>query len=100
MDATRPREKELPDLDSLDVQALKALLLAAHSEIENLKLFILKLKRMQFGPRSEKLDRNIEQLELRLEELEANQAAADPLPAPPAAIALSVATPRQPARRP
>ena len=107
MDVTSQREKELPDLDLLDVQALKALLLATHfelqsrdTEIENLKLLILKLKRMQFGPRSEKLDRNIEQLELRLEDLEAHQAAADPLPAPAAAIALNVVTPRQPARRP
>lgn len=107
MDVTSKRGKQLPDLDSLDVHALKALLAAAHSElesrdteIENLKLLILKLKRMQFGPRSEKLDRNIEQLELRLEDLEANQAAAGPLPIQPAAIALNIAAPRKPARRP
>ncbi len=98
MDVTSSREKELPDLDSLDIQALKALLLAAHSEIENLKLFILKLKRMQFGPRSEKLDRHIEQLELRLEDLEAHQAAVDPAPSP-AAIEHIVEA-RKPARRP
>ena len=70
------KEKQLPDLDALDLQSLKALLLAKQSEldsreteIENLKLLILKLKRMHFGPRSEKLSANIEQLELRLEDL-------------------------------
>jgi len=107
MDAASKRENQLPDLDLLDVHALKALLVAKQSEldsrnteIENLKLLILKLKRMQFGPRSEKLDRNIEQLELRLEDLEANQAAAEPLPIQPATIALNIAAPRKPARRP
>ncbi|PUA16906.1 transposase, partial [Glaciimonas sp. PCH181] len=39
-------------------------------EIEHLKLFIAKLKRLQFGRKSEKLDRQIEQLELRLEDLQ------------------------------
>ena len=60
-----------------DVDALKALVLAQQSllseravEIEHLKLVIAKLQRLQFGRRSEKLDREIEQLELRLEELQ------------------------------
>src|ERR1700681_3951662 len=64
---------ELPD----DVDVLKALVLAQQSllseravEIEHLKLIIAKLKRLQFGQRSEKVDREIEQLELRLEELQ------------------------------
>ena len=85
------RETQLPDLDTLDVQSLKALVLAKQAEldsrtteIENLKLLILKLKRMHFGPRSEKYDRDIQQLELRLEDLEANQAAAEPPPIVPA----------------
>jgi len=39
-----------------------------------LKLLIAKLRRMQFGRKSEKLERQIEQLELRLDELEATQA--------------------------
>ena len=42
-------------------------------EIEHLKLLIAKLRRMQFGRSSEKLDRKINQLELRLEELQAGQ---------------------------
>ncbi|HET8548922.1 MAG TPA: IS66 family transposase [Bryobacteraceae bacterium] len=44
-------------------------------EIERLKLLIAKLKRLQFGRSSEKLDRQIGQLELVLEDLEANRAA-------------------------
>src|SRR5438046_9610832 len=78
----------LPDLDTLNHEALKALIVAQHVEIlsndeqlasrdediERLKLLIAKLRRMQFGRKSEKLDRQIEQLELRLDELEANRA--------------------------
>ena len=40
----------------------------AQSEIEHLKLLIAKLRRMQFGRKSEKLERQIEQLEFKLEE--------------------------------
>jgi len=85
----------LPDLNALDPAGLKELILAQHhdlvtqheallsreTEIENLKLLILKLRRMQFGPRSEKFDRQIEQLELQLEELEAAQAVSQSEPA-------------------
>jgi transposase len=38
----------------------------AKGEIEHLKLLTAKLQRMQFGRKSEKLARQIEQLELRL----------------------------------
>ncbi|MGZ9709311.1 IS66 family transposase [Glaciimonas sp. GNP009] len=44
-------------------------------EIEHLKLLIAKLRRMQFGRKSEKLDHQIEQLELRLEDLQADESA-------------------------
>jgi transposase len=78
----------LPDLSKLDREGLQALLQAEHtqrlateqrletreSEIEHLKLLIAKLQRMQFGRKSEKLTQQIEQLELRLEELESNSA--------------------------
>src|ERR1700749_2045953 len=81
---TGASESPLPDLDALDIDALKSLVLAQRSEldshrteIEKLKLFIVKLKRMQFGPRSEKLTRDIAQLELQLEDLEAAEAAAE-----------------------
>jgi transposase len=45
-------------------------------EIEKLKLQIAKLRRMQFGRSSERITRQIEQLELRLEELETGAAEA------------------------
>lgn len=73
-----------------DIDALKALLLASERvvldlqeqlttrgvEIEHLKLQIAKLRRMQFGRKSEKLDHQIEQLELQLEDLQADEAEA------------------------
>jgi transposase len=49
-------------------------LLSRDNEIEHLKLVIAKLRRMIFGTKSEKVSREIEQLELKLEELEAQQA--------------------------
>ena len=74
----------LPDLDALDPNELKALIVSQHelivsrdSEIEQLKLLIAKLRRMQFGRSSEKLDRQIEQLELRLEALQLNDVVHD-----------------------
>jgi len=94
----------LPDLNTLNPEALKALIVAQHEqllskddqlvrkdeqlnsrdeEIERLKLLIAKLRRMEFGRRSEKLDWEIEQLELKLDELEASRAqrvAASPSP--------------------
>ena len=77
----------LPDLNTLDADALKAMLLATHEqllsrdhEIEHLKLLIAKLRRMQFGRKSEKVERQIEQLELKLEDLEANRAESAPPP--------------------
>ena len=101
----------LPDLNTLDPEALKALILSQHEallttqerllsreqEIERLKLLIAKLQRLQFGRKSEKLQRQIEQLELRLEDLEANRAESrSPVPAAtPAAIPTA-----KPARRP
>ena len=59
----------LPD----DVEQLKQLVIAQRVELEHLKLVIAKLKRMQFGRSSEKLDREVEQLELQLEELQVSQ---------------------------
>jgi len=64
-----------------DVEALKALVrqqaaeLASKSlKIEQLQAQLHKLRRMQFGRSSEKLDREIEQLELLLEDLQAQEA--------------------------
>jgi transposase len=102
-----PRKTQLPDLDTLDAQSLKALVLVKQAEldsrtteIESLKLLILKLRRMHFGPRSEKYNHDIQQLELRLEDLEANQAAAEPPPTVPATVALKQQAGSKPARRP
>jgi transposase len=75
----------LPDLDALDLQAAKALLIAQHqrytatltsrtSEIERLVLLVEKLQRMLFGAKSEKVLRQIDQLESQLEELQAANA--------------------------
>jgi len=93
------RKNQLPDLNLLDIESLKALVLAKQTEIENLNLLVLKLKRMHFGQRSEKMNAEIGQLELWLEDLETNQAAAGPLPAQAATIA-NKKTARKPARRP
>jgi transposase len=68
------------DLKLLDRDALEALLIAerekrihSDSEIEHLKLVIAKLQRMIFGTKSEKVTHEIEQLELKLEELESHE---------------------------
>jgi hypothetical protein len=79
----------LSDLDALDIEALKALVLSQHQEkqrqlteltrlreehqaelaahaqqIEHLKLVVEKLRRMLFGRKSEKLSLQLDQLEL------------------------------------
>ncbi len=79
---------EFPD----DIEQLKELLRSAHAEIDQLKLIIAKLQRLQFGRRSEKLDHEIEQLELRLEELQVSMT-----PAPAAQPMLEEK--KQPVRR-
>src|ERR1700680_124158 len=111
----------LPDLDTLNHEALKALIVAQHAqipskdeqllhreeqlasreeEIERLKLLIAKLRRMQFGRKSEKLDRQIEQLELRLDELQAMQAENTAASHTPAVFAPDASVAVKPARRP
>jgi len=66
------------DAAQAEAAAAKAGLIAKSLEIEKLKILIARLRRMQFGRSSEKLTREIEQLELRLEELELVEAAAAP----------------------
>jgi transposase len=115
----------LPDLDQLDFRELKTLILTLHeqvfsnqkqlttqqeeilsqreqlasrdAEIEHWKLLIAKLRRMKFGRSSEKREAQIEQLELRLDELEIRRrketAAVEP--SMPASIAAA-----RPVRRP
>src|SRR6202140_5492146 len=99
--------RALPDLNQLDPAALKALILSQHeqllsrdNEIEHLKLLIAKLRRMQFGRKSEKLDRQIEQLELRLDELQATQAENTAAWHTPAVVAPVANVAVKPARKP
>ena len=49
-----------------DTPTLHAMVVAQQAEIEHLKLIIAKLRRMQFGQRSEKIDEMVGQLELAL----------------------------------
>lgn len=65
----------LPDLSALDVDALRAMVLERHAWIERLQTMIAHLRRMQFGRKSEKVERQVEQLELEMEDLECAQAA-------------------------
>src|SRR5919107_6436836 len=59
-----------------ELQAAKLAVQLRTLEIEKLKFQLAKLRRMQFGRSSERLTRQIEQLELRLEELETGEAEA------------------------
>jgi len=73
------------------VEDLRGQLSTNNAEIEQLKLLIAKLRRMQFGRKSERLDHQIEQLELRLEDLQADEGEA--------AVRRATQTARLPAKR-
>ena len=111
---------DLPDLNVLPAEALRALILTQHQqlvstadklavtqeqllsrerEIEHLKLLLAKLHRMQFGRKSEKLQRQIEQLELRLEELESSRSQNESKPDATSVPASWPASAAKPARR-
>jgi Transposase C of IS166 homeodomain/zinc-finger binding domain of transposase IS66 len=100
----------LPDLDALDTAALKDMVIWQHAqlsshdaEVERLRMIIARFRRLQFGRKSEKIQREIEQLELQLEDLEAGNAEkqeqTEKTLAPVAAAVFAAAT-RKPARRP
>jgi hypothetical protein len=100
----------LPDLDTLDNVALKDMVIRQHAqlsshdaEVERLRLIIARLRRLQFGRKSEKIQHEIEQLELQLEDLEAGNAErqeqTEKTLAPATAAVFAAAT-RKPARRP
>lgn len=72
--ALRERDSDLENLRDT-VATLQKTLSDRALEIESLKLWIAKLQRMQFGRKSEKIDHQIEQLELRLEDLQADEGA-------------------------
>jgi len=97
----------LPDLNTLTLDALKALIVAQHErlltrerEVEHLKLLLARLQRMQFGRKSEKLAKQIEQLELRLEELQ-SKPGKTPVQRwnPPSLLIRTLPPPNQPAIR-
>jgi hypothetical protein len=55
----------LPDLDTLDPAALKDMVVQQHAqiasrdaEVERLRLIIARLRRLQFGRKSEKIERD------------------------------------------
>ncbi|MGA8031236.1 MAG: IS66 family transposase [Casimicrobiaceae bacterium] len=88
---------DLPD----DIEILKQIVIEQRSrllsnslQIEQMKLELAKLRRMQFGRSSEQLDEKIAQLELTLEDLEVRAAAAPP------AVAAVLPERVKPVRRP
>lgn len=85
----------LPD----DQAVLRALVTAQQAEIARLNFIIAKLRRMQFGRRSEQWDGTLAQLELALEGIETarREAAADVSPDTTSSAASS---PKRPARKP
>ena len=70
------------------------------AEIGHLKLLIVKLRRMQFGRRSEKVAWQIEQLQLRLDELEVSRAEQAPCSAAEPIAATETPQAAKPVRRP
>jgi hypothetical protein len=100
----------LPDLDTLDPAALKDMVIKQHAqissrdaEVERLKLIIARLRRTQFGRKSEKIQREIEQLELQIEDLETGDAEKpeqNVKPLAPETAAVFTAATRKPTRRP
>jgi transposase len=94
-----------PDSLPNDIDALKAALIetraklsGAEALIEHLQLVIAKMKREMFGPRSERSQRLLDQLELQLEELAA-AAGEDAARAAAAGVHVQSFTRRQPTRR-
>ena len=97
-------EAALADLDSLDKETLKTLLIRERrsnaQQIEHLKLVIEKYRRMLFGVKSEKLAGELEQLELQLEELETSEAAEQAAEENNPQTQPAARSPRRPRRKP
>lgn len=71
-------ERQAREASEAELAAAKAGLLAKALEVEKLKVQLARLRRMQFGHSSERIAREIDQLELALEDLEATAAAEGP----------------------
>ncbi len=91
----------------IDSGCLKALVVAQHQrlltrdrEVEHLQLLIARLQRMQFGRKSEKLAQQIEQLELRLEELQSEPVEDSSPEAEPSVLTNKDSASTKPARHP
>jgi|SRR5437870_8592554 len=83
----------------IEVEAKRIEVIEARLLIEKLKLQIARYKRIQFGRKSERHDERVAQLELIVEELEANLPAAEEA-ARPSPQADDVPAKGKPARRP
>lgn len=92
--------RRLVTMQAAELAAARAGLAAKALEIEKLKVQIARLRRQRFGRSSEKLDREIAQLELVLEELEAENDNCDEPVVPAAASAPEAKTKRGRARLP
>ena len=96
-------EREASQAAIAEARMFKARLTAALLEIEHMKLQLATLRRQRYGRSSEKLDREADQLEMRLEDLEENLgeqiAAAAKRPEPEAAGDPVSGPPRKPAGR-
>ncbi len=68
------------------IKARDTALKTSRLEIEKIKIELMRLKRMKFGPSSEQLDRRIGQLELLLEDIEVGQSEDAPQIAEPAPL--------------
>src|SRR5271157_5477314 len=96
--------ENLPD----EIEALKQIIadlardaVVAQAEIARLKFQLARYRRAEFGRSSEKLARDIEQLEMALEALETDQAERLATASPAVAAAVQTAAEAQkPARRP
>ncbi len=77
--------KRLVVLRTAERDAAKAGLISKTLEAEKLKIQIARLRRMSFGASSERVRRELEQLELKLEEIETAQAQAEAAAEPAAA---------------
>jgi transposase len=89
---------------SAELAAARAGLMSNAIEIEKLKFQLAKLRRQKYGSSSERIEREIAQLELRLEELEASKAEAEAkaeaaAPAIPTTTDTAAAKSRKPRRK-
>lgn len=87
------------ELRRSELEAQRAEVLLARLMIEKLKLEIARLRRIQFGRRSERHDERVAQLELIVEELETTLAAMPVQPASAASLGASASPPVLPVRR-